>query len=638
MILKNSKFIGGVLLLIFIAAYSYYQNRNVSYEYYAKDFLLREKQVLAYLKLGEALAESDRLDDLPKLFGDAISVQLIDWYQLSFEGSPVFFSPAEMRNFDLPQEDGAFQVTENYSFQTVDLGEGYFLTVGVNRDPEWYASHLLQKYWDVLTQDILVVTGFTLFLLSFFMRDLLKTFQSFRQKKGRRRKGMTAEAAIIEKSMSSLYSGIQSMDYERELLRSQVLPSLRREIFSGKVPPYEFDCVLMRTDINGFSEMFLSDQKDKLMDEVLRVFTEFSVMASRYQGLIHEFIGDEVIVYFKEEDHENAVASALALLRDFHEFLSESSFLKVKSSLSRGSLYFSKHVQGYNLSGAVLIESVRLLSLAQKNRVRHQVLCSKEVFQRIPQWAQFSLLREERLKGFSETQEVYFLQSFQSSSVSDMVMSQFHHHRDPVKHLQEAFLSDSPLRDLLKIRRYWTMKVAEKMSLPVFRRALELCHLRSSDFSSRMWLQFILRFDLNERQVQLLKEALHQRFAPQSLYPIRNDFFDAGIDFDFKQPKLSFRARLARTELSSRKELSEETFEFYRRSLGSSSRLNRVLMSSFERLILYWKKTNPGELLDFRKEQEELERLFSQAPGARFFKRYQRVARPSTSIIKSLAS
>jgi class 3 adenylate cyclase len=639
MIFKNSKVLGGILLLVFIAAYSYYQNRSVSYEYYAKDFLLREKQVLAYLKLGEALAESERLDDLPKLFNEAISLQLIDWYQLSFEGSPVFFSPPEMRNFDLPQQDGVFQITEKYSFQTIDLGQGYFLTVGVNRDPEWYASHILKKYWDVLTQDILVVTAFAMFLLSFFIRDLLRTFQSFRQKKGKfRRRGLTSEAALIEKSMSSLYYGIQSMDQEREKLRSQVLPSLRTEIFSGLKPPYEFDCVLMRTDITGFSEMFLSDQKEQLMKEVLRVFRQFSLMAARYGGLIHEFIGDEVIVYFKEKDHENAVASALALLRDFHDFLNETSFLKVKSSLSQGSLYFSEHVQGFNLSGAVLIETVRLLSLAQRRKDSHQVYCSKEVMTRSPEWAHFEMFSEEKLKGFSRAQRVFSLKSFSDMSSRELIVSRFMYHKDPVKHLEKVFSEELSESDLRKIRKSWKMRVPEPLSEKIFLRLKDLVSSAGSALSRRQWVQFVMGFELQETQLQQILTELRSSVETQELFSVRHVFLNQGLQFDFKLSRSSFGAKLIEHEKKARQALSEDVFDFYKRSLSESVRTNRILIRSYDDLIAFWKKSSPGELLDFRQEQAELEALIAQAAGSKLFPRYQKTARPSTSMIKSAAS
>lgn len=638
MILKNSKVLGGILLLLFIAGYSYYQNRNVSYEYYAKDFLLREKQVLAYLKLGEALAESERLDDLPKLFNEAISVQLIDWYQLSFEGSPVFFSPPEMRNFDLSEEDGAFQITENYSFQTVDLGEGYFLTVGVNRDPEWYASHILKKYWDVITQDILVVTAFTLFVLSFFMRDLLKTFQSFRQKKGKLRRGLTNEAALIEKSMTSLYSGIQSMDQEREMLRSQVLPSLRREIFSGRNPPYEFECVLIRTDINGFSEMFLSEKKEQLMREVLRVFRKFSLIASRYGGLIHEFIGDEVIVYFKERDHENAVASALALLRDFHEFLNETSFLKVKSSLSQGSLYFSEHVQGYNLSGAVLIESVRILSLAQKQKDLHLVYCSEDIKNRAPEWARFNRYREEQLKGFSTAQTVFVLDEFSIIPQQKMLDSKFIYTKDPERHLGKVISQRLSYVELLQLRKAWKMNVREALPTMVFLKVRDLIDTTASDQGRLEWVKFICRFQLSEGQMKTLAALLEEKFKPENVFLVRSELLNQGIPFNFKPLKASFAIKLLEHEKKSRKLLSEEVFNFYKEGFGPSARVNRILIQSYDQLISYWRKQSPGELLDFSKEQDELEDMIAQAPGAKLFFRYQRVARPSRSTTKSLAS
>ena len=44
-------------------------------------------------------------------------------------------------------------------------------------------------------------------------------------------------------------------------------------------------------------------------------FTECSHIISRYDGFIHEFVGDEIIFYFKDEQHTNSFTAALACTR-----------------------------------------------------------------------------------------------------------------------------------------------------------------------------------------------------------------------------------------------------------------------------------------------------------------------------------
>ncbi|RYZ66249.1 MAG: hypothetical protein EOP05_19400, partial [Proteobacteria bacterium] len=147
--------------------------------------------------------------------------------------------------------------------------------------------------------------------------------------------------------------------------------ALRKELESGRKPPYEFECTLVRSDINNFTQIFSSDKREAFMEVINDFFIGVTHLVSRYGGSIHEFVGDEVLFYFKDDDHESSSAVAIAALRDINKLAmkmserteSEGGYaFRIKSSLSHGTLRFGPLVDGFALAGSPLIESVRMLS------------------------------------------------------------------------------------------------------------------------------------------------------------------------------------------------------------------------------------------------------------------------------------
>ena len=78
-----------------------------------------------------------------------------------------------------------------------------------------------------------------------------------------------------------------------------------------------------------------------------------------------------MIFYFKDEDVGNSPATALSAIRDINEIashynlrtLKENGYgFTVKSSFAHGTIRFRRFVNGFNLAGATLIETVRILS------------------------------------------------------------------------------------------------------------------------------------------------------------------------------------------------------------------------------------------------------------------------------------
>jgi adenylate cyclase len=131
---------------------------------------------------------------------------------------------------------------------------------------------------------------------------------------------------------------------------------------------------------------------------------------ARYDGLIHEFVGDEVIFYIKDKPNENSILKALSALRDINEVALRFSHytqtqlgysLTVKSSLAQGRLRFGHLVNGFTLAGAVLIETVRVLS--QIVEKEDNLICFNQAYNRdLQPICELSKYAQVYLKGYPD--------------------------------------------------------------------------------------------------------------------------------------------------------------------------------------------------------------------------------------------
>ena len=283
-------------------------------------------------------------------------------------------------------EGQVFQQNQ-YSYTVTDLGDGFKLLMGLRYLPAAYISYHYNRLKGVLAVYLLGALAVALAVFAFLFRDIRRSLMSLVNRNASAFARVTAnsrEAELLARGLSAYEEQAELLARERDLLKWQVLPSLRTELGSGKKPPYEFECTLVRTDINGFSQIFNEHPVEDFVQTINEFFTDVSHIVARYGGLVHEFVGDEVIFYIKDEDavladgtRVSSVALALSALKDINgaaerynaRTLKERGYpFTVKSSLAHGRLRFGRLVNGHGIAGAVLIETVRILShIDEKN-------------------------------------------------------------------------------------------------------------------------------------------------------------------------------------------------------------------------------------------------------------------------------
>lgn len=264
--------------------------------------------------------------------------------------------------------------TPNYAYITENLSSEFDLVIGLRYNAALYVQKAIEVNKKYIFKYVGAISLGGFLIVLFFFKDILASIKTLASDKGRNFQVVrtrSREAELLVRGVAAYEDRTARLEQERELLKWQVLPSLRTELMSGRKPPYDFECTLVRTDINNFSKIYNDYSVDEFTQTINEFFTEVSHIVSRYGGLVHEFVGDEVIFYFKDEDVGNSVLMSLYALRDINAAatkISQMTFKKrgypftVKSSLAHGKIRFAQFVNGFSLAGPSLIETVRILS------------------------------------------------------------------------------------------------------------------------------------------------------------------------------------------------------------------------------------------------------------------------------------
>ena len=385
----------------------------------AKLTFQREKKLKLYIELAEQLYRAGAEPELDAMLTEALEQKDISYFLLYRNNLLAYTKPIrDDLAIDTPYSVRKARVDKdyidaNFSERTQMLAEDTMLTLGIDkRDTTPIQTILQSDLWKVLIQDILILISLAAGAFWLHTRDLQRLKKEI-ETTGRIQ---TDPNRTHSAALQAISAGLRGLQNQETILKSdnlkltkQVLPALQREIFSGKEPPYTFECTLVRTDINGFSTIFNSPYRDRFAEHINSFFEGLTEIVSRYDGLIYEFVGDEVIYYFKDESPKSSIQTSIYAVRDIHNLAkelnakttSEGHPFTVKSALAHGTLRFAQQVDGFSLSGGVLIETVRILSTVTEKNDNTLYLAERHLDD-VSNRQQFEPVGAFELKGYSE--------------------------------------------------------------------------------------------------------------------------------------------------------------------------------------------------------------------------------------------
>ncbi len=508
------------MLLILVAGmsaifliYSIDHEKQVLKDMYAERDLQRVFLLTTYTQTAKVLGAKGMWDELEVQLEQARSSGQIDFYVLQSQGHVLWFGN---ETNSVEQVDVKFPVapttlaTPQIWFQSTVVGD-YQFTVGIQKNFDKYLSQNKTAFQLSIWQNAIYVFLIVLAVGFWTLKDISLMVREIRKgKRGRvgSIQARSAESQLFLQGLTGYAKAVSDLESENVRLGRQVLPSLQKEIHSGRKPPYDFNCTMVRTDINHFSTIFNTHNVTEFMATINEFFDEVSRIVARYGGLIHEFVGDEVIYYFKDDEHANSFAIAMSAIRDINVLASQvhESTMKergypftVKSSAAHGKVRFGPLVGGFTIAGAVLIETVRVLTFITE-KDENVIYFDGRNAPRLAGLIQSSERMQVKMKGYQ----------------SEVILHQYAAHL-PLRHVLETLSENSVEQlfyyrsdeDLITILNFLRAHACdEKTVLKAIRAMREPYVARPSRLASpalRDWINDLLR---REDQAKILSAAV----------------------------------------------------------------------------------------------------------------------------------
>lgn len=361
----------------------------------------------------------DRLENARKLF-------LIDFYIVQNGPEVVTW----YNNFDnLAGVNVDYQVfnqimqNDDLALRTVKLMD-YRFTVGVFQNKK---NIMLETAWSMkglIIQDLVIVTLMVGLVVYLFLKDIINLTQILANRdrsKLAKLKSFSKEGQTLLKATQSYESTKNFLEHENRYYSDSLTPAILHEMKSGTKAPYAFQSTMIRVDLNGYTQIFL-DKKDEYVTDIMNMyFIKARELIERYNGLIYQYVGDEIVFHIKEGS-QNSQALALACLRSVFEAAQQiedtlpseaDHCFKVKGSFVLGKIRFVNQDSGFALSGLPLIESARLLSQVD-DKASSSVTFYAEASPSVQELCTVSDTKETLLKGFAKPSTLYRAKEFTS--------------------------------------------------------------------------------------------------------------------------------------------------------------------------------------------------------------------------------
>ena len=375
-----------------------------------------------YAGVGQVLLGQGEVSQLDEKLARALGASEIHFYSIRREGVDIIYANSAGADDQvlIADKPGTYE-TDRYRYTVVQAGD-LQLAVGHKKAFSDYVFFHLKNHVPILILDVFstIMSAFVISLICFRdLREILKRMSKRGAQRGDIALAQSSETLTLVRGLQGFESQAKSLQAEKDTFRTQVLPALRRELESGKKPPYEFACTLVRTDVNNFTQVFMSKKRTEFMQSINDFFVGVTHLVSRYNGSVYEFVGDEVLFYFKDEDHESSSATAIAALRDIHKLamkISETTeeqgySFRIKSSVAHGLLRFGPLVDAFALAGPPLIETVRMLSHVHE-KSENAVLFDESMSDVVSNLCRSSRHQVVMLKGLSGARALATLEAF----------------------------------------------------------------------------------------------------------------------------------------------------------------------------------------------------------------------------------
>ena len=222
-------------------------------------------------------------------------------------------------------------------------------------------------------------------------------------------------------AINEMVDGLKERDFIKETFGKYVTQEVRDEILKGRIPldGEQKEVTVLFADLRGFTPMVEATPPKEVIEIINGYFAEMAEAISGNQGLVLQYIGDEIEAVFGAplalSDHSDKALRAALEMRRRLEIYNRRLEANGKSPLRHGIGIHSGPVVAANigspdrLSYAMVGDTVNLASRIQDLNKKYQtdILISKSTRTRLTNGHALQKLSAAQIKGKSEPVEIF---------------------------------------------------------------------------------------------------------------------------------------------------------------------------------------------------------------------------------------
>jgi class 3 adenylate cyclase len=231
------------------------------------------------------------------------------------------------------------------------------------------------------------------------------------------------EIGVLGDAGNAMIAGLAERERIRDTFGKYVTPEIRDEILAGRIP---LDgerrlATLLFSDLRGFTSYVEENAPEEVIKSMRAYFTAMQKAIRMHQGLVLQYVGDEIEAVFGVPlgyaDHaDKAILAALEMRKRLEE-LNSSRMKEGKTPFSHGIGIHTGMVLTGNtgsedrLSYALIGDTVNLASRIEQltKALRCDILVSEETVKRLENTFQMKAETPQKVKGYSRPLTVYRL-------------------------------------------------------------------------------------------------------------------------------------------------------------------------------------------------------------------------------------
>jgi class 3 adenylate cyclase len=231
------------------------------------------------------------------------------------------------------------------------------------------------------------------------------------------------EIGVLGDAGNAMIAGLAERERIRDTFGKYVTPEIRDEILAGRIP---LDgerrlATLLFSDLRGFTSYVEENVPEEVIKSMRAYFTAMQKAIRMHQGLVLQYVGDEIEAVFGVPlgyaDHaDKAVLAALEMRKRLEE-LNSTRMKEGKTPFSHGIGIHTGIVLAGNtgsedrLSYALIGDTVNLASRIEQltKALRCDILVSEETVKRLENTFQMKAETPQKIKGYSRPLTVYRL-------------------------------------------------------------------------------------------------------------------------------------------------------------------------------------------------------------------------------------